>query len=77
MAIKLWCGFSILTYSTIVEEEMMHLTLQGYHIPRESPEEAWQDALRIEDEHDRYANSEGVTRKSAIHTGICPPDFVR
>lgn len=78
MTTKLWCGFSILTYSTVIEGgEMAHIILKGNHVPRENPDEAWEDALRIEDEHDRHAKENGVARTSSIHTGICPPEFVR
>ena len=74
--IKLWSGFSTITYFQVQEDgERVHITLKSNGPPREAPEEAWEDAVRLEGTHDKHANETGIIQ-SNVYTGICPTHFL-
>jgi hypothetical protein len=73
--VSLWCGFCTVVYWTKKDGKGMTVTLTSRAEPRDTAEEAWADAQRLEDEQERFVKKEGA-RPSTVQPGICPPDYL-
>lgn len=76
--VLLWKGFSTLVYWKKQDGQGQHLRVTGTTTgTRQTPEEAWEDARRLEDGHDRYVKEHNIKRDTVnVFTGVCPADYM-
>jgi|GEM_PF-2243576 len=72
--ICLWQGFSVVTYHKKAEGDTlsMHVVLHNVTKVFETPEEAWQRAMVLQQESENFVREETGKPALTTHAGLCP-----